>query len=239
MSSQQQIDANRQNAQKSTGPTSEAGRKRSSLNATKHGMTGQTLILSPEEKESYEAHVKSYFEKYKPYDAVTKQLTQQLADALWSVNQIFVQQSNLIALINAATAELNEAGDALAAATTLAPLSKTLHTYTIYETRRRRTADALEQKLEALLQAYAEQVHEELPLAAKVANQHKAQGKPFDPAAYGFVCSNQQIEQFLLGQELAKQDETGPKQPAVPDIDALKAEVARIIAAEQAAEKKK
>jgi hypothetical protein len=37
MSTQKQIDANRQNAQASSGPVTEASLKRSSLNATKHG----------------------------------------------------------------------------------------------------------------------------------------------------------------------------------------------------------
>ncbi len=47
MSSQKQIDANRQNAQNSHGPTTPEGQKRSSLNSIKHGWTGQTLVLSP------------------------------------------------------------------------------------------------------------------------------------------------------------------------------------------------
>ncbi|MBV9745513.1 MAG: hypothetical protein JO099_17270 [Acidobacteriia bacterium] len=41
-----QLAANRANAQLSTGPTSEAGRHRSSLNATKHGLSGRTVVLS-------------------------------------------------------------------------------------------------------------------------------------------------------------------------------------------------
>ena len=147
MSSQRQIDANRENAQKSTGPTSTDGLKRSSRNANKHGFTGQSLILSPEETELYNAFVADYYNDFCPYDAVTKQLTQQLADAHWSIQQIFVQQTNLMALINAATNQLSEAGDPIAALTTLGPLTKTLQTYTTYENRRRRAADAIETKL--------------------------------------------------------------------------------------------
>jgi hypothetical protein len=106
-------------------------------------------------------------------------------------------------MINAATAQLNETADAITAAATVAKLAKTLHTYSIYETRRRRFADAIEAKLTDLMNTYAEQVKEELPLAAKLAIQHKAKGKPFNPSEFGFVCSGEQIDQFLTGQDLA------------------------------------
>ena len=105
MSSQRQIDANRENAHRSSGPTSQEGRERSSRNSTKHGFTGQSLILSPEEADLYKAFVADYYNDYAPFDAATRQLTQQLADAHWSLQQIFVQQSNLITLINALAAE--------------------------------------------------------------------------------------------------------------------------------------
>jgi hypothetical protein len=186
MSSQRQIDANRENAQKSTGATTPEGKQRSSRNSTKHGFTGQTLILSPEEEDLYKAFVADYYNDYAPYDATTKQLTQQLADAHWSIQQIFVQQTNLMTLINAATDQLSQAGDPIAALTTLAPLTKTLQTYTTYENRRRRAADAIETKLTTLLQERAERLKTEIPQAAKLAKLNIAQGLDFDPADFGF-----------------------------------------------------
>ena len=105
MSSQRQIDANRENAQKSSGPVTDAGKQRSSRNSTKHGFTGQSLILSPEQNDLYKPFVQGYYDHYAPHDVVTSQLTQQLADAHWSLQQIFVQQSNLMTLINGLAAE--------------------------------------------------------------------------------------------------------------------------------------
>src|SRR6266481_2901055 len=43
------IARNRANASHSTGPKTEAGKKRSSLNAYRHGLTGQTIILPAED----------------------------------------------------------------------------------------------------------------------------------------------------------------------------------------------
>jgi hypothetical protein len=93
MATPQQIEANRKNAQSSAGATTEAGKKRSSLNATKHGVTGQSLILSDEEKEAYEFHVLAYMDEYAPKTHIETNLVQQFADAHWSLHQIHVQQS--------------------------------------------------------------------------------------------------------------------------------------------------
>jgi hypothetical protein len=49
MASQQQIDANRRNSQKSTGPKTPEGRAAVRLNGVKHGLTASTLVLKGEE----------------------------------------------------------------------------------------------------------------------------------------------------------------------------------------------
>ncbi|MDC3384998.1 hypothetical protein OAW59_01385 [Candidatus Pelagibacter sp.] len=52
MSSTNKINANRQNAKKSTGPKSIAGKKRSSLNAIKHGLTCENMFVLERTKKS-------------------------------------------------------------------------------------------------------------------------------------------------------------------------------------------
>jgi hypothetical protein len=46
---QQQIDANRLNSQKSTGPKSPEGKFRAALNGWRHGLTGQVLTMAEDE----------------------------------------------------------------------------------------------------------------------------------------------------------------------------------------------
>ena len=52
MASERQIEANRRNALKSTGPKTEAGREESRKNALKHGLSGAGVVLPDEEAEA-------------------------------------------------------------------------------------------------------------------------------------------------------------------------------------------
>ncbi len=53
MASQKQIDANRRNAKRSTGPITEAGKAVAKFNALRHGMTAESAVLPYEDPVSY------------------------------------------------------------------------------------------------------------------------------------------------------------------------------------------
>ena len=65
-----QIEANRRNAQKSTGPRTEEGRRVSRFNACKHGITGQTLLMTGKQAEDREKFVSAILDDLKPVVAV-------------------------------------------------------------------------------------------------------------------------------------------------------------------------
>ena len=88
MSTPNRTEINRNNAQHSTGPTTEAGKRRSSLNALKHGLTGQLRFMSDEVLAAYEAHVKSFHDEYEPQGATEEHLVQSLIDVSWRLNRI-------------------------------------------------------------------------------------------------------------------------------------------------------
>ena len=55
MTSYRQIEANRRNALKSTGPRTELGKQASRCNAVRHGLTAETVIGALEDAEDYKA----------------------------------------------------------------------------------------------------------------------------------------------------------------------------------------
>lgn len=57
---------NKENSQHSTGPKTEAGKQRFSLNALRHGLTGQIVGMPTEDLRAYQSHLKSFTDEYGP-----------------------------------------------------------------------------------------------------------------------------------------------------------------------------
>jgi hypothetical protein len=98
MSTAAQIAANRANAQLSTGPTSEEGKSRSSLNAVKTGLTGRTVLLPGDDVEHYTALVARYMKDFAPVGEQESLLVQSLADTQWRLFRIPSLESGIYAL---------------------------------------------------------------------------------------------------------------------------------------------
>ena len=91
--------ANRENAQKSTGPTSEAGKSKTRLNAVKCNLTGNSILFATEaEAGRYAAHVASYEKMYEPVGPEESALTQSITDIRWRLNRIPGLEQAIIAL---------------------------------------------------------------------------------------------------------------------------------------------
>src|SRR5690349_19447553 len=88
MSSAAQIAANQKNAQLSTGPVSQSGKAKSSLNAIKSGLTCRTVLLPSEDAALYQAHVSEFIKHYAPVGDEEGKLVQSLADTEWRLLRI-------------------------------------------------------------------------------------------------------------------------------------------------------
>ena len=87
MTSLKQIEANRRNAENSTGPRSEAGKQRSSRNAVRHGLTAETVIEPLEDAEDYAAFEEAIAASFDPETAVERELILRLASLLWRLRR--------------------------------------------------------------------------------------------------------------------------------------------------------
>src|ERR1700680_3771654 len=89
---------NKANAQKSTGPRTEADKQRSSLNALRHGLTGHVVVLPTEDQAAYQRHSQSFLDEDHPKDATETQLVQSLIDNSWRLNRAAALETNLFSL---------------------------------------------------------------------------------------------------------------------------------------------
>jgi hypothetical protein len=80
--SERQLAANRANAQKSTGPRTDAGRLRSSANSITHGLTARVVCLPGEVAERYNARLQAYTELIQPRNIAESDIAHNLVAAL-------------------------------------------------------------------------------------------------------------------------------------------------------------
>jgi hypothetical protein len=95
MSSYRQIEANRRNALKSTGPNSEAGKEASRRNAVRHGLTAETVIGALEDAEDYRAFEAAITADYDAQSAVERELVLRLASILWRLRRATIMETGL------------------------------------------------------------------------------------------------------------------------------------------------
>ena len=96
MSTLRQIEANRRNAHKSTGPTTEAGKRRSRRNALRHGLTAEAVIEVLEDPKDYEAFEKSVIADFDAQTAVERELVLRLANLLWRLRRAIATETGLL-----------------------------------------------------------------------------------------------------------------------------------------------
>jgi hypothetical protein len=93
---QLRTDTNRANAQKSTGPASVAGKQRSSMNAVKHNLSGQNLILQAAEMDAYNRLAAAMHSDLQPRTESERQIVQKIVDTHFRLNRLAAIENNLV-----------------------------------------------------------------------------------------------------------------------------------------------
>jgi hypothetical protein len=82
-----QLEANRRNAERSTGPTTPEGKARSSQNAVKHGLTARRTVITvgdgEESIEDYERLLSALQEEFNPETAYEELSVDRIAHLTW------------------------------------------------------------------------------------------------------------------------------------------------------------
>jgi hypothetical protein len=98
MTSFRRIAANRRNAQLSTGSQTQDGKSRSRRNATRHGLTAETVIDALEDADDYAAFELAVTSDYDARTAVARELVLRLASLLWRLRRATAIESGLFGI---------------------------------------------------------------------------------------------------------------------------------------------
>ncbi len=244
MSTFKQIEANRRNSQKSTGPRTESGRRASSLNAYRHGLTGQNFVMTAEEAEAHERYTASMLQDLKPVGAMEETLARSIADSHWRINRAVIIENNIFAsevfrdeAVAVREAErqgvecrFNNVSRARATVTAFVSDPQRFHLLTVYEARLHRKAQAdLRQLRELQAERRVEQekaVQETQPPAPRPEPAKPAATATQTPdseslhSTNGFVCSPAPLPGNASEKEIEKYLMADPRQyapqPAAP-----------------------
>src|SRR5271165_4175758 len=191
-----------------TGPRTPEGKQRSSLNALRHGLTGLTVVIPSDDLPAYKKFCAEFFTHYSPAGPVERQLVQTIADTSWRLNRITAMEQSSLSLSavrhedDFSTTD-DRCANAMAAALAFEEhVNKSVGNLSIYE---QRLSRQLERTLKLIDQTQAARKHrekEQLEEAARLKTLHDTrqahQKEPvlYNPAADGFVFSNDVIDAF-------------------------------------------
>ncbi len=96
MPTQKQIEANRQNASKSTGPKTPEGKAIAAQNSIKHGMYTDQIIINGESQDEFELHRDRLFEQFKPEDPLEEIYVGRIVTHSWLLKRSIRFQTAVI-----------------------------------------------------------------------------------------------------------------------------------------------
>jgi hypothetical protein len=186
--SNERNEINRANAQHSTGPKTEAGKQRSALNALRHGLTGQLVVMPTEDLVAYEAHRKSLVDEYHPKGATEHLLVQALADVSWRLNRVIALETSLLTITASPVSLVLE----------IEAQSRALANLSLHSQRLSRQFEKTLTQLRELQKTRHDHETHELDKLLYITEMYEEKGETYDPSEDGFVFSQSQINRAIL-----------------------------------------
>ncbi|MGH9619366.1 MAG: hypothetical protein ACRD45_06595, partial [Bryobacteraceae bacterium] len=160
--------------------------------------------LPTDDAAAYEEHVRRFMKELKPVGAREQELAQSLVDNSWRTERIFSLEMGIYARGRIQFAAQFAQEDpavrpSLIQLETFLAYEKQLRNLHIQEARLRRQREKDMAEFTELRKERIQKEKRELETAAKLYLAAKHDNKPFNPAAFGFVFSTAEIEQYLEG----------------------------------------
>ena len=193
------------------GPASPEAKQRVKYNALRHGFTGQVLIMTPEEREKFDAFVTGMMTDLAPVGTHETFLANSMAEEAWRLNQIRARCANLSAVGDfdgagdkyrpmedrnpglETTAQTNAIETAVIETVVARDQSKQLALMSLYGQRTQRAYEKYKKELNELQEKRKADRATELEEARLLFQLADTQGLAYDPKKDGFVFSLQFI----------------------------------------------
>ena len=172
---EKQLEANRRNAQYSTGPRSEHGKENSSRNSTKHG-----LFAVPQSTEAHDHFTVAIISDLNPANHLERQTAQLIAEDHYRLNRIREIETGIFSMgSDPAVIFLQH--------------SKELERLTLYESRINRNLQRNLAQLKSLQTERKAERARQMAEARLLAQVNLSQNRPYHPEQDGFVFSAPEI----------------------------------------------
>jgi hypothetical protein len=211
---------NRENARRSTGeavpqsvPRTPEGKQRASLNAMRHGLTGQTVVSPKDDLSAYLRFTRRFHDDLQPKGVIETQLVQTVADNSWRLNRARVYENNLLTIgfdeqSDSIDVEDPEIHRALATAKAYRAQAQSLSAISMHEQRVSRQFDRALQQLGEFQAIRRKEEQRQIEEAARLYKLHNERQQaapaaaneptsPYDATEDGFVLANDEIETYI------------------------------------------
>ena len=194
-----QMEANRRNAQHSTGPRTEAGLKISSLNALRHGLTSRVVVLPSEDLCAYKKFSDEFLASLAPATFPETQCAQTIIDTQWRLNRVRSLEEGMLAHGHSSPAGQQDYGHpqvhgALTQAAVFLEHSQAFVNLSMHEQRLYRILTTATKALDEMQSKRKAARQAELDEAVALSNLNKMLGDPPEPSTIGFVFTPGEIE---------------------------------------------
>ena len=88
MASEKQLRANRANAKRSTGPKSVTGKTLSRMNACKHGLTAESIVIGDEDPRAFDLLRAQLEADHNPRPGIERELVERMAVIMWRIRRV-------------------------------------------------------------------------------------------------------------------------------------------------------
>jgi len=185
------IEANRNNAQFSTGPRTPEGKERSARNAVRHGLTSAAAFLPNEDPEAYQDFCRKLIDDLRPKGALEEQLARAMADIQWRLNRCRSIEQVILA------AEPDRGYEPSHYARFQRDQVESLNKFSMYEQRLTRNFQTTLKQFRELQAERREREEQQMQAAAKILKDCQAKQIQYDPAEDGFVFSTAELETWM------------------------------------------